>query len=126
MIKEAIEKIEAMAKVEQFEFDDIDFTSKQLFPVKNEAVETLGITTLAGFVEFASFQKADEVMVQVKDYNAVELISKEIDKFNGRQCFARASSIRNQFAFGTPHNVETFIVQLQSQFESTDDRRHGC
>ncbi len=121
MIKEAIEKIEKMTAIQQFEIDGRKYTSGGLIPVLDPGPPLLKIGTLTGFVDYISADIDSLVfpyghLVHIEDHLTVSLISKFTEKFKQRIKFIKAATDPENFPFGKFMDVEMFIIRLQSMF----------
>jgi hypothetical protein len=129
MIKEAIEKIEAMAATQTFEVDGSKYTSKGLFPLLDPQPCILKIDTLTGFIDYiqADIDKLpipDGLLVHILDHLNVFLISSLTGGFRQRSTYILATTRTAPFPFGQFMDVESFIIGMQSMFvqdEATAD-----
>jgi len=121
MIKEAIEKILELGKVEEFKIGDREYTSKPIFPVVGPTPKVLNVDTLTGFTDYISanidrLSVPADLLIHVKDHNLVELISHLSDDFKQRDHYVAASRELAGFPFGNFMDVESFIIRMQSMF----------
>jgi len=120
MIEKAINKILELAEVENFVFDDRQYTSKKLHPVLEPEPECLQLNTLTGFVDYV--QNNEDALIKngliahVEGYGYVQLLSGLIAPFLQRLQFISARHSEPAFVFGQWFDVETFIINVQSQF----------
>jgi hypothetical protein len=121
MIKEAIEKIESMAAIQQFEIDGRKYTSDSLVPVKDPFPVVLEINTLTGFIDYISanidkLRIPGELLVHVEDHLTVSLISNLTVEFKQRFKYILAAVDPGKFPFGNFMDVGNFIIRIQSLF----------
>jgi hypothetical protein len=121
MIREAIEKIEEMAAIQQFEIDGRKYTSKGLIPVLDPAPVVLTIETLTGFCDYIKenidrLNFPDMHLVHVQNYRMVFLISSLSPSFRKREIYIKAETESILFPYGQFMDLESFIVRIQSMF----------
>ena len=120
MMKEAIEKIEQMAKASMQNLRGRDYSSKPIFPVLEPSPKALSITTLTGLRDYL---KADvdtlsptELIIHIFDYKNVALISRLKEPWQDRDTIVHVECDTFKFPFGQFMDVENFIIRMQSQF----------
>ncbi len=133
MIKEGIEKVESMARIENFLYKDASavgqnnerpYTSKPIHPVLNPVPTTLLVHTLTGLVDYVRQNKdelvTDQLMIHIVGHNYVNLISKLTGAFLQRPVHLLAEAITPPLHLNQFQELEVFIIQLQSCFKPTE------
>ena len=132
MIKEAIDKILELAKIETFAKGDQSYAKQKLVEITPPGFvspEVLTLNTLSGMVDY--LQSLDEemqqkVFLQVNDFNSVSLLGLlQPENSNKRFTYARSQLAVSQFNFSQPtqpawYDLENFVIALQSQFVQTN------
>lgn len=125
MIKEAIEKILSMAPTEKFEFGGTDFTSKQLFSVKQPKPETRGdisINTLNGICSWMrSIDGETDVIVHITGPKNVLVYSETEEQYFLRHQYVNCNAIVDTFDFGKFMSIEQFVIDASCKFVMTDE-----
>lgn len=140
MIKEAIEKIEAMAAVEEFLMDGRRYMSKQIIPVKEPEIPSLGLDTLRGFVDYlkSGFDGAEigyfpsanpepvgrtflQVAIMVDSPTVVSAFLPVAGPWKTRIKACTAGWPQRQFPFGQFLSQEDFVIKALAMFQETDD-----
>lgn len=121
MLKEAIEKIEDLVGVQILGIDARTYTTKAVFPVVQPSPKILELDTLTGFMDYitANIDNLNiplGVLVHVKSFNHVVLLSGISTKFMTRDCFISARRDDAFFPFDQFMDVESFIIRMQSMF----------
>lgn len=125
MLKAFIEKIEEMAKANVISITgrgNRSFSDKPIWPVIDPVATPLYIHTITGLVSFLETLTAETTrIIQIRDYNEVQLVSNLFGPEKQRECFivAQAHSVSHQFERYLP--VDRFIVYLQSCFVQDDN-----
>jgi len=126
MLKSMIEKIESMAKPELIELDDRPYTTRPVFPVLEPKISPLEINTLTGMVDYLA-QRPDNTVVDdsdmfilIKSPSLVYVMTEIYGQFNERQTILKASFTPKPFNFGQWHDLESFIIAVQTFFIQTD------
>jgi hypothetical protein len=127
MIREAIDRILALAPVEKIEFDGREFASKKIEPIAPSHPAPLKIGTLAGVVdwiknegkEFYGKSGAPGVAIHIGGPASVSVIS-DLDWFwMERHTYLVAAAQACAFPFGQYMEIENFIINLQLHFVDT-------
>lgn len=129
MTKEAIEKVESMAKVETFTINDRTYSTKELKLVPDTfRPQTLEIQTLTGIVDFikANIDNLDlkKLMIIVKNHKTVCVrgvlsgITRDRDGFID----AHINDNYKEFRFGQYMDSEQFTINLMSLFKQSEAR----
>lgn len=127
--KEAIDKIEELslgnAKIQQIE--ELPFAPSSYRLIKTPEVKSLDVMSLTSLIEFVK-QSGLEVtayMYHVLSPTEVHIVSKAVDKYSRRAQIACADVTKqmdSMFSYGRDHDLEEFIVGVQSAFERTENR----
>lgn len=126
MIKEAIEKIISLAPVSIHEINGEQYASDKLHHVKRREQQgpvAISFATLSGLKDFIEAGTlAEELMLfHVIDFNHVALVG-ELQPLNSHERFKYAEAQLNHtgFKFDYYHELEFFIVAVQSLFIPND------
>jgi hypothetical protein len=126
MLREALEYIVGLRKVDSFAFDGRDYTDHKLHPVMVDLPAPVAVSTLTGFIDAIGLclddHNAEDSFIQVLDHLHVELVSQNTDPWNRRTTHVRASGpTENGFRFDFFYEPEAFIIALQCAFEHSVD-----
>lgn len=128
MEREAIEKIEELAKVEIIKVNDLSYSSKNLNLIDFEPDPViLAVSTLTGFIDYIAKNvdqlEKDSLMIQVVGYDKVILYSKLCGKFKKRNYFIKAvlEDHFKTFVFGQFMDQESFIINMMCYFQDNED-----
>lgn len=121
MIKEAINRILELAKVEVVDAKPGQLVSSKLTQVQYPTPPVLGLNTLSGIVDYV---KADLELgnsgcfIHVEEFDSVSLYLPRIQDTQQRLKVLEASAehCMNKFKFGSRIGVEEFIIALQANF----------
>lgn len=124
MLKDAMAYFLEQCKAQMFEVDGREYSSKQLYPVKDPRVSSLDVNSLESIVYY--IKNVDEnkhlpYLLHIEDYNKVSLFGPICDCWQSRDHFMTAKSDRVVFPFGRFMDTESFIINLQTNFHHTDD-----
>ena len=129
MIEQAINRIVALAKTETHEINGDIYTTDKLHLVKKRNQrdpEILRFSTLSGLVDFITLMSVDlppsgHVFLHILRFNEVHLKGAiQMDNENTRFVYASARVSDGDFVFDKWHDLETFIVNIQSLFVSDE------
>lgn len=130
MLKEAIEKIAALAAptIVRLESDpELNFADKPVNLIVPPALDTVRIVTLTGLVDLIRSNvdafMPDSWMLHVLNYQQVQLKRRITDRYGRRLVLANVvfDEVR-AFPFGRFVDREEFVIGLQSQFMDGGDR----
>lgn len=119
MIKQAIEKIEEMAKPEILIVDQKEFSSKEIFPIKSPTPRALILHSLTGLIDFIKNSgdvNVEDVLVHIENFDKVFLYSKIFGKFEQRKTYAEVNLEPVDFYFGHFYDSEKFNIAIQACF----------
>jgi len=142
MIEKAINKILDLAPIETTEVDGREYSRavdalRQITPPHFVSPDALIFKTLSGMVDYVKSNHStyieglrgshpNTVLLQVDDYNKVTLRG-HLQPENSNKRFKYAESVLaiDRFSFSVPinpvwHDLENFVIALQSQFVQTD------
>ena len=126
MIKDALQYLHGLARPPIVEADGRQYSSYTLNPVATPKPEPLKLTTLTGLIDYIDSKiDEDEIvssMIHVESPDTVRLITRIIDQWMTRRCFAVVNLQGEQFRFGQFMPVEDFIIGVNARFQPTDDR----
>lgn len=126
MLKEAMEKLVALAAPSVVTVNGLTYVDRPVTPVVDPAVSKVALLTLTGFVDLVH-SKADELdpaqwLLHVASHTDVALIRRSTDRFGRRATLAAAHLEDGQpFPFGRFVDREEFVIGLQSRFVETPD-----
>lgn len=122
MIKEAIDRVLALAPPNIHTVGDLEWTDKTLNLIYPPTPKAVHCSTLQGLVDL--FQedlddvKPEEVLVHITSPTTVEIISKDADDYGRRRVWAEAAYPEcKPFPFGSWMEPEAFIISAQMQFQ---------
>ncbi len=120
MLKEAIEKIEQMAKPSLVKILERDYSSKPIYPILDPSPKALDLQTLTGLRDYllGNIDKLtpEALLLHIFDYANVALISKLEKPWLMRETYVAVKCDSPKFPFGQFMDVETFIIRMQSVF----------
>jgi hypothetical protein len=125
VIKEAIEKVNALAVPNYKELDGktyCDKTMTEIKPKHGPDPKNLSIKTLSGIVGYIKNKLDDETdyLVHINDFNSVTLYGKYDPEFCRRKMYVDADSQLLRFQYGRFMDVEEFIIYILSYFKPSD------
>lgn len=128
MLKEFVNKILELAEVERLVYQDRDYTSKSIHPVRPPRITSeleLEFTSLDGLLMYVNnnVDNFDKMIIHVENHQSVSVFSPITQPWLQRHEFVCAD-LRNHsdgFKFGRWFNQEEFIIGLQSQFLRTTE-----
>jgi|SRR5581483_8848072 len=127
MIKEAIDRVLALAPVQTIQVDGRNYTDKGIHPVTDPLAGSVDVATLQGLVDLVNVgvEALDPkaFIAHVVDHQTVRLIAKVSDTWARRQTLVTVNLPKTQgFNFGTWLDHETFIIGVQANFTADGDR----
>jgi hypothetical protein len=134
MLKEAIQFLTELGKPTTFrsevpELKELEFLSDNgeiLEPPRASSKNAPKFNTLVGISDFALNLKdviKDRMYLHIESINDIQLISELNPKYRYRETFATAQFSNKNFGFqfGSKHDQESFILNLQSNFKADDN-----
>jgi hypothetical protein len=124
---EAVEKL-VLKSTEVQEINGEFYSPVQLHRIKEHfKPESLKVNTLSGFLDYihGNLDKLDfekEVVIHIVSYNKVMLLSNLDDELS-RECYIQAMPLNESKNFENWQNQEQFIINLNSQFVDTPDKK---
>jgi hypothetical protein len=123
MLKDAIEKILSLKKIESFEIEGRQFVSDKIHLVKKSehvTPEALAFNTLEGLCNWNEHDS--DFFFHIINPKKVEKKGRlQPENENNRFVYSFAFVGQNSFEFNRFYDLEIFIIKLQSQFVLTDD-----
>jgi hypothetical protein len=121
--KEAIEKIVELSAANIHNVNDIFYTDKKLYQVKEESSpdpNVLNLCTLSGVVDYLKNKLDDEkkYTIHISNYNQVEILGEYEPEFGRRKKYVSSVADDFTFRFGNFYPHEEFMIALQAQFSS--------
>lgn len=128
MLKEFVEKILELKQPPTFVVSDRPYSIDQLHQVRDPAAAAIKVATITGIVDYLR-ENPDElelkdVVVHVAAHDQVSVLSRLRLPWRDREAYMIASRENHAqgFDFGRYMDTETFIVQLQSRIQDSDQR----
>lgn len=123
MIKEAIDRILALAPPCIHTKGGLEYSDKGFILIEPPAPKAVECSTLQGLVDLYDEELDDakakgDIMVHITSPTSVALISRLSDEYGRRRVWARASYPDTKgFTFGAWLDPESFIIQAQQHFQ---------
>lgn len=122
MIKEAIDRVLALAPPNISTHGDLEYTDKQLTVITPPQPKAVKCSTLQGLVDLFDEKLDDvvakELLVHITSPTAVDLISRLSDDYGRRRVIVEAAYPQCEtFKFGAWHDPENFIIAAQQHFQ---------
>lgn len=128
MIKEAIEKILELGKVEVLDLLDRKYSTKGLVVVQPPTPAAFKAHTLTGIADYlvhnVDKNELHNLIVQVADPRGVRVISALESQAMTRNNFLNVETLGDVFKFDTFLGVEEFIIKLQTHFVDDENIRN--
>ncbi len=123
MLRSMVEKIIEMSKPELIELSERPYTTRPVYPVMEPEIKPLEIKTLTGIIDYLTAApefESDKKIIHIKGHEAVDVITDIYGDFHERQTLIKARCILKQFKFGQWHDLESFIIAIQTFFVQDD------
>lgn len=129
MLKEAINRILNLAEPHTIDFGGFKYTDKHLERIQIEPIaKPLKIHSLSAIVDYitadadkGSLQAERRFIIHVADYNSV-LLYTELNLDKERECLLDSHLDIPPISFGRWQDLETFIINLQTNFVADEER----
>lgn len=124
---QTIDKILSLGSTEQFNYFDLDYTSKPIHMVKPPVIASVQVITLNALIDLykSNFEKIkdEKVVFHITSETSVEAFSNVSDDYKRRDNYLTAS-VKDlpAFRFGSWLSQEDFIIALQANFVESGDR----
>ena len=109
------------------EIDGEVYSDRKLYRIShNPKAEPISMNTLSSLVDYIKANIDDmkgEMIIHVKSATKVSMYSK-LDDERIRECIAEVNAKVPSFSFNHFHDHEEFIINMQSKFLDTDDKKH--
>lgn len=129
-LKEALEHVEGLAreneKTEVIEICGRTYANKNLKRYDNadkaKALEASSLTALIDYIGacYREFPKNTDMIIHIVDPKRVRLIS-SLDAERTRECLFEVTAEVNEFRFGKWYDQEAFMIELQANFQPSED-----
>lgn len=129
-LKEALEHVEGLAreneKTEVIEICGRTYANKNLKRYDNadkaKALEASSLTALIDYIGacYREFPKDTDMIIHIVDPKRVRLIS-ALDAERTRECLFEVTAEVNEFRFGKWYDQEAFMIELQANFQPSED-----
>lgn len=128
MLAKFIDRIvELGAKVEEFTYGGIEYTSKALHKIERQKASAFVVHTLTGLKDYLVANKdaldPGNIIVRVVSPLEVAVMSALDLSYRDREYFIKAECEASKFHFGNFYDLESFNIALQSMFVQTDVSR---
>lgn len=129
MIKEAIDRILELSEIKVLKINDRQYTTKNVHPVLNPMQTALEVMTLQGIVDYIKLNIDDNLLndkslfIHVVSNGQVKLLGDTEGNFKQRPTYMTATFNNPRFQFGIFHDVEEFIIGVQSFFVLTNQAK---
>lgn len=126
MLKEAMEKLVALAAPNVLPINGLLYSDRPLTLIPDPSISKVALLTLTGLVDLVK-SKADDLdptkwLLHVASHTDVSLIQRSTDPYGRRASLAAAHLEDGQpFPFGRFIDREEFVIGLQSRFVETPD-----
>lgn len=124
MIKNALQYIVNLGKVETMEIEDKVYSTERLHPMLEPTHEPLNVSTLEAVVNYIKYNEDQTQMpylIHIESPTKVSVNSPSFGAFNQRDTYLIAEPLLPSFPFGRFLDAEEFIISLQSRFVRNDD-----
>lgn len=122
--QKALEYLVGLGKVQTLEINGQTYSPVGLNHVRLPKVEPIKVNSLTGLVDYlkSKFDESafDGTMVHVVSESQVKLVSNILDD-SGRETYMVAEAFSPKFSFDRFHDVENFIISMQSCFVQNED-----
>ncbi|MDM5430281.1 hypothetical protein [Bacillus mycoides] len=123
MIKAALEYLVKLGNTETKEIDGQTFSTQPLHVIEEPTVRAIPVRNLSGLVDYvkSNFDVEESLMIHIASPTTVNCFTAINGNYN-RSTFVKTEALIPNFDFGYWHEVENFIINLQSAFVKNDDR----
>ncbi|HDR7393852.1 hypothetical protein ACQVWH_12315 [Bacillus toyonensis] len=123
MIKAALEYLVKLGNTETKEIDGQTFSTQPLHVVEEPTARAIPVRNLSGLVDYvkSNFDVEESLMIHIASPTTVNCFT-AINGNCNRSTFVKTEALIPNFDFGYWHDVENFIINLQSAFVKNDDR----
>ena len=133
-LKAALEHVEGLAreneKTEVIEICGHTYANKSLKRYDNTdkatALEASSLTALLDYIGacYEEFPKDTDLIIHIVNPKRVRLIT-ALDAERTRECLFEVNAEVNEFRFGHWYDQEAFMIELQANFQSSEDLEIG-
>lgn len=125
MIKQAIEYVVGLGKVERMEIEGRQYTTERIHPVREPHAEALEVTTLDAIIDYLKSKidgsAAIPELIHIESPTSVKVYSPVFGDFQQRECYIHAKPLLPSIDFGHFQDSESFIIAMQSKFLKNED-----
>ncbi|MCP4897587.1 MAG: hypothetical protein GY906_11500 [bacterium] len=132
MGKETIDKILSLAEPKELMFEEREYTSRQIHPVKRPLADALELRTLKSLVDYVKSnvdvvldgEKPPAFLIHICSPTKIQLLSGLSKDWRQREVLATTKAIvANEFLFERYMGQETFMTLAQACFMDAHDRK---
>lgn len=122
MLKEFVEKLIEVSKIEVMEIAGMPFARQKLVPIRDYA-HPVKMHTLQGLVDYINISMIEDPIIVI-DSPDVVFVSKKDHVWNEYMVVAESHRFGSStpFEFGRKYSIEEFIIKLYADFAQTPDR----
>jgi hypothetical protein len=123
LTKEAIEKIEDLAKPNYENHAGIRYCDKKLYKIDQFELSPMftdSLDSLVAYCDEMSPEERDTFLINAKSKTHVELVKKEARETGKRDSYLVAIPELPEYRFGNYIQIESMIISLKTQFVSSD------
>lgn len=123
MIREALQYLVDMGKVEIHENNGQSFSDKKLHLLQDPTAQSINVRSLSGLVEYiqSEYEWDERLMIHVVSPTEVVCFDGLNSDMN-RNEYIRAEAMLPSLSFDRYYDAESFNIKLQSTFVQNDDR----
>ena len=120
MIKDAIDRILALAAVQRIQVGSREYADRSLTPIKPPRQSELTVSTLSAIEDYfrdnPDTAALDKAIVHIRSAIRVDVMSPVTDEWLQRDDYLTAKIEHKRFPFGKYLSIEEFMIAVQSYF----------
>lgn len=124
-----VKELERIARPTILNLDGVDYADRSFSAVLRPVPQEIVVHTLQAVVDYCRHEMEDgeRYLIHIKGPDLVCIRSRLSLDLRQREIFLSAGLVMREFAFGVEHDVEQFVIQLQSLFvqDATTERILG-
>jgi hypothetical protein len=123
MLREAMQYLLGLGKVNQLEVNGQVYVDKDVRKISEPVTQTIHIQSLTGLVDYikSNFDGEQELMIHVENHLEISVFTKNNSNMV-RNVFIKAEPDLPRFRYEDFMDAETFNIKLQSMFVPNEDR----
>lgn len=123
---DVVQAIKDSEGIQEVIIDDLSYTNRPVhLPPAEPTLKAIGVVTLTGLLDYREMLHGESLFVHVESPTSAHLLSTAEGRYRqrDRHVYADCTTVIGKgFRFGEWLDVETFIINLQSQFVDTENR----